>query len=72
MGDRKIFVPPRIWTKVADNYFVYFAGARNTWVEYADGNTKFGASGLWAFHYGPVESLPKGWNQVTEKRTVTR
>lgn len=69
----KIFVAPRGWTKIAHNLFVFFNGHCNTWVEYSPaGSIRFGATGLWAIHKGPVVSLPKSWDQVTEKRTVTQ
>jgi hypothetical protein len=74
----KIMVPPRIWTKVARNFFVFFHGnpnvryESNTWVECAGDYLRLGHAGLWALHHGPVDSLPRSWDQVTEKRTVNK
>lgn len=66
----KIMVAPNCWTKIAHNLFVFHEGNSNSWIEHAGNSFNFGHVGRWAIHRGPVGSLPKSWDQVTEKRTV--
>jgi hypothetical protein len=63
-------VPPRSWTKVAHNVFVFHDGNTNSWVEYSAGNFNFGGVGRWGIHRGPFDQCPKSWKQVQDIRWV--